>query len=284
MIKLIESLLNEYVATYLALVVLVQVVIALVFRSRRARVRKRRLRQGLDDTVLLDQTVKLSELRNEAFTPALALVLSIFLGPVVIVGLATLFGEHPSPEEREGIVIVLLGFVIWLLFTGTDVAKAFLGGLAFKTLVAVRHPIQVGDKVTLRGHTGKLTDIGIFFVTLRKGGTELVSIPTTKLWSEVLVSANAGGRFSRCVMEFYLSPDVTAAERQAAEDALWDAIQASPYLEPSKPVEVLIAQQKHDIILTAKAFVASTHNDSTFKSDVTRAFLDRSADEEIPLA
>lgn len=283
MIETIEAMLNVYAGGYAALVVVTQIVVALVFRRRRQRVRARRRRQGLDDQVMIDHTVKLSELRQEAITPALALLATVLFGPFLIVALATLLGQAPSAEEREGLIIVLLGFVLWLLWSGTDVGKAFLGGLAFKTLVAVKHPIQVGDRVTLKGITGKLTDLGVFFVQLRVGGGNLVSIPTTGLWRETLVSLNAGGRSSRCVMGFFLSPIVTREQRQQAEDALWDAMQASPYLEPSKPIQVLVSQQTHAIVLTAKAFVASTYNQTVFESDVARAFLDRCAEEEIPL-
>lgn len=283
MIEALESLLNRYVGGYLLLVVLGQVAAAFWVRRRRARIRRRRRRQGLDDTVLIDHSVRLSELRREAIAPALTLLATVLLGPFVIVALAALAGAPPSGEEKEAMVLVLLGLVLWLLWSGTNVARAFLGGLAFKTLVAVKHPLQVGDRVTLKGVTGKLTDIGIFFVVIRVGGGNLVSIPTDGLWSEVLVSLNAGGRSSRCVMHHYLSPAVTREQRQAAEDALWDAMQASPYLEPSRPIQVLISQRTRVIVLTAKAFAASTYEAPRFESDVARAFLDRCADEGIPL-
>ena len=180
-------------------------------------------------------------------------------------------------------MILLLGLVLWLLWSGTDVAKAFLGGLAFKTLTAMKHPIQVGDRATLKGHTGKVAAIGVFFVQIRIAGGTLVSLPTNELWGETLVSLNAGERYSRSVTRHYLSPRVTRAQRQAAEDALWDAIQASTYLEPSKPHQIQISQDRRAIILTAKAFVASTYNANLFASDIARAFLDHCADAGIPL-
>lgn len=283
MIETLESLINKYVLAYLALVVGGQVLVALVARSRRSTVRKRRLEQGLDEAVLIDHTEKLSEMRREAITPALALAATVFLGPFVVVGLARLLGGQLSSEEWEGLILVLLGLVLWILWSGTDVAKAFLSGLAFKTLVAVKCPLQVGDRLTVHGHTGKVTGIGIFYVTLRLGGGDLVSIPTQGLWSEVLISKNAGQRSSLCVMTYFLSPRVTQSQRQAAEDAVWEAMQASPYVDPSRPMRVYISQHARSIVLTAKAFVALTYNQALFESDVARAFLDRCAAEGIPL-
>ena len=66
-----------------------------------------------------------------------------------------------------------------------------------------------------------------------------ISIPTHTLWSEVLTSANGGDRSSLCVMNFYLASFISASQRQAAEDAIWNAIQSSVYYEPSKPMQNL---------------------------------------------
>lgn len=283
MIEAIESLVNHYVGAYLALVVGTQLLLAGLARRRRARIRRQRLRQGLDEQVLIDQTETLSELRRESVTQALALLGTIFLGPAAVIGGASLFGAELSPEERQGLAVLLLGLVLWLVWSGTDVAKAFFGGLAFKTLAALKRSIQVGDRVSVRGHHGRVTEIGVFFLDLRVGGGDLVSIPTRSLWSEALVSENAGERSSRAVMRHFLSPTVTAAQLRAAEDAIWEAMQASAYLEPSKPIQVIVSQRPGAVVLTAKAFVASTYNRSRFESDVARAFLERCAGEGIPL-
>jgi hypothetical protein len=85
-------------------------------------------------------------------------------------------------------------------------------------------------------------------------------------------------------MHFYLAPFATKQERQRAEDMIWDAIQASPYCETTKPMQIYLSQGPDTICLTAKAYVTSTYDDPLFKSDVTRAFLDIAADTGIPLA
>ena len=53
------------------------------------------------------------------------------------------------------------------MYTGTDVVKAFLGGMAFKTLLAFKDPIQVGDRITIGENSGKVISIGMFFVVLQ---------------------------------------------------------------------------------------------------------------------
>ena len=97
-------------------------------------------------------------------------------------------------------------------------------------------------------------------------------------------SANAGARSSLCVIEFYLSPLVKREQRQQAEDAIWNAIQASAYFDPNLPLQIYLRQNLTSIQLTAKAYVASTYNEPLFASDVNRAFLDFASANDIALA
>jgi small-conductance mechanosensitive channel len=136
----------------------------------------------------------------------------------------------------------------------------------------------------LRGQSGKVTSIGVFFIRLQTPDDDLVSIPSDSLWTEVLVSANAGDRSSLCVMDFYLAPFATHQHRQEAEAAIWEAIQASPYCETSKPMQIYVTQLQDAIRLTARAYVASTYREAVFKNDVTRAFLETADSQRIPLA
>ena len=174
--------------------------------------------------------------------------------------------------------------MLWFLVNGSDVAKSFVGGLFFKTLVSLSKPIQVGDRVTLRGHSGRVTSIGIFFVRIQTLDDDLVSIPSDSLWTEVLVSANAGDRSSLCVMDFYLAPFATHAQRQLAEDVIWESLQASSYCDTAKPMQIYLTQELNTIRLTAKSYVASTYKEGAFRNDVTRAFLEVADSQRIPLA
>ena len=138
--------------------------------------------------------------------------------------------------------------------------------------------------MTLLGHAGKVEDIGPFFVRLKTADDEEVRIPTAALWNAPLISANAGKRASLCVMTFHLAPCVGAEKRKKAENAIWDAIQRSVYWDFDNPMQIYVEQRKDEIVLTAKAYVASTYNEPLFKSDVYQAFLDFTDSESVPLA
>jgi small-conductance mechanosensitive channel len=273
----LESLLTWQVALYLVVVVGAQVALFGFRRRRTHAVAVRRRAAGLGDDVLVDHAVRLETIQKQASVDAIVLIATVVVFPILLV-------QVSPPAQSAGLAVVFLGLLIWVLVSATDVARAFLGGVAFRAFVGFRQPFQVGDRVTLLGHGGKVEDIGPLFVRLNTPNDDQVNIPTAALWSAPLISANAGDRASLCVMTFHLAPFLGAKKRKQAEDAIWNAIQRSVYWDFDKPMQIYVEQCKDEIVLTAKAYVALTYNEPIFKSDVYQAFLDFADIESIPLA
>ena len=283
--EIFTQILNPAVGLYLLILLGIQILISIIRHQRQKQIDRKRARQGLTGPVLMNHAERLRERRWAALLESSILILSVIIIPFLIVRFACyipLIKESPEPEKGLGLVFGSL--ILWLLFTGTDIAKAFLGGLMFKTLAAFKQPFQIGDRVTLRGISGKVTQLDTFFVQLQTPNDDLISIPTSSLWTEVLSSTNGGDRASLCVINFYLASFVTAQQRQDVEDIIWNAIQSSVYYEPAKPMQIYLSQTPEAIQLTAKAYVASTYNEPLFVSDVTRAVLDFTAKAGIVLA
>ncbi|NEP15997.1 MAG: mechanosensitive ion channel [Leptolyngbya sp. SIO4C1] len=274
-----DVFLNGYVLAYLLIVVGGQIGYAAWRQYKRRRIARRRRLQGLPSDILLDHAERLADRRAESLTESAVLLLTVVVTPFALIANAN-GCEGNATAEQNGLAIVFVTLLFWVLVSATDVTKAFLGGLAFKTLAAFKPPFQVGDRVTLKGVSGKVIRFDTFFIVLQTSDDRRVSLPTHTLWTEVLTSANAGARASLCVMQFYLPPSVTPQQRQAAEDVIWNAIQASVYFEPSRPMQIYLKQTPEAIQLTAKAYVASTYNEPLFTSDVTRAFLDFATEEK----
>jgi small-conductance mechanosensitive channel len=272
----LESLLTWPVGIYLVVVVGTQIAVAVYRRQRARKLAEERRAAGLGDETLVDHAIKLQTIRNQASVDAIVLLVTVVVLPIVLV--------QVFQARSEGLAVVFLGLVIWALVSATDVAKAFLGGVAFRAYVGLRQPFQVGDRVTLLGHAGKVEDIGPFFIRLNTVDDDQISIPTAALWSTPLVSANAGDRASLCVMTFHLAPFANTGQRKTAEDGIWDATQHSVYWDFDKPMQIYVEQRKDEIVLTAKAYVASTYNEALLKSDVYQAFLNLADRESIPLA
>jgi len=272
----LKQLLSLPVGLYIGGVVLGLVVLAWWRSFQHQRLLKRRGKAGLDDQMLVDHSLKLETLRRQAIVESVVLFVAVVVLPI---GLANWY-----TNEADALGATFIALLIWILVSATDVAKAFLGGAAFRVFASIRRPFQIGDRVTLSGYSGKVEEIGPFFVRLNTLDDDLVSIPTASLWNTPLVSANAGSKASLCVMTFHLAPFVTAKARKAAEDAIWSAIQRSVYWDFEKPMQIYLQQNKDEIVLTARAYVASTYNEALFKSDVYRAFLDFTDQNALPLA
>ena len=271
-----QQLLTLPVGLYIGGVVLGQVVLFWCRGFKQQRHLIRRDKAGLDDQVLVDHSLKLETLRRQAIIENVVLLATVVVWPIVLASLFT------NQARALGATFVVL--FLWMLISATDVAKAFLGGVAFRAFAGIRRPFQVGDRVTLSGYSGKVDEIGAFFVRLITLDDDLVSIPTASLWNTPIVSANAGSKASLCVMTFHLAPFVTAKARKYAEDAIWNAIQRSVYWDFEKPMQIYLQQNKDEIVLTARAYVASTYNEALFKSDVYQAFLDFADQNALPLA
>ncbi len=275
--KLAAQLLEPPVLLYFGIVIGLQLLYVGLEQLHKSRIVKRRRSQKLTDTVLMNHGWQLKQQRLLASLESLGLLVTVVIVPFIIVQCIK------NDDTKKSLGLAFITLLLWLLFSGSEAAKSFFSGLVFKTLVAFKRPFQIGDRVTLKGIGGKVQDISTFYVTLTTSNDDLISIPTSSLWGEVLSSTNAGERSSMCVMNFYLAPFVTRDQRQAAENAIWDAIQASVYYEPAKPMQIYLSQLPDAIQLTAKAYVASTYNEPLLVSDVTRAFLNYIADHRIPL-
>lgn len=280
--EIIKSLLSGWVFLYLCIVVIAQLGLVYQRRYREQALRVKRRNAGLSsDDIFLSHAQRLESLRSDALVEAALVVGTVIITPFILMFIVSRIGDVSAVT---GLATAFLVLILWALFSNSEVGKAWLGGTLFKLLIGFKAPFQVGDRVTLLGFSGKVIEINSLLIKLQTPDDDLVSIPTYRLWSEPLVSANAGDRASLCVIPFYLAPTVSSTQRQDAEDAIWAAVQGSTYFDFAKPMQIFATQQKNAIVLTVKAYVASTYNEPLFKSDITRVFLDFSDQHGLPLA
>lgn len=274
-----SDLLKPAVLAYLASILSGQLLIFWLRKIFENRRNKARVKAGLRGNAILDRGQVLLNLRGQSFWETTVLLMTIVVVPFILVAFV-----FDADSEKDGLAVAFVGMLAWVLFSATDVAKAFFGGVAFRAYASIRCPFQVGDRVTIGGQSGKVEFIGPFFVTLVTVDDDLVNVPTASLWDQTLISANAGDKSSLAVMSFHLAPFVSADLRRKTEQNIWDAIQKSMYWDHEKPMQIYLEQNKDEIVLTAKAYVASTYNEALFKSDVYQSFLDFVDQEKIPLA
>ncbi|MCJ8267770.1 MAG: mechanosensitive ion channel [Psychrosphaera sp.] len=296
MIELLSLFKNPYVFAYVVLIILAQMGYLRHRSNKEAKIAANRADAGLPPQTIVTQSVKLEELKIQAHKETWVLILPLVLLPFLLAGLefvvnACWFNEEAgcsttkaSIHSGDGLLFTFFIFLLWLMFTGTELAKAAIGGITFRTVMVLGNTLQVGDRVTIDGNSGKLIDIGVFYLTLVTLDDDKICLPTNSLWGSALTSSNDGDRSSLVCIPFYLSSTNSAKKLQDAEDALWDAIQASNYFEPTKNKQIYYQQEPSYIQLTAKAYVASTYNEPLFRSDITRRFLHFAKKNDILLA
>jgi small-conductance mechanosensitive channel len=285
---IVENLVNPWVLAYM-LLLLFSVVFPRFLEKLAATSRESdRSNAKLHGPPLVGPGVQLETSRRIAsrefsIFSAIALLAPFVLGAIAYLKYMPLEEESfLSVQKSLGTAFVFL--FIWVSVSGTETAKAFLGGLAFRALMARTRPFQTGDRVTLDGFSGRVVEIGFFHVSLVTPDDDLVSIPTYQLWSKPLISTNAGNPASLCAIDFYLSPRADQDQRKKAEAIIRDAVQASIYYEPSKPLQTFCNQERYSIHFQAKAYVSSTYREFEFKDDVTKKALNAFDEHSIPLS
>jgi len=213
----------------------------------------------------------------------LYLQLLIFFLLTIVIPFNLIIGMDDS-GKKNFLLIILLSSILWFIISGTNLFKTVASGFAFKNFFILKKTVQIGDTIKIDTVTGKIVNIDSFYVTLQTVDEDQVNFSSANLWGKnwVLIGGKNKGEIS--VINFYIGTTVSTEQLQQSENFLWNAMQASVYLDFTKPMQVYWEQKPYYIQLTARAYVTSPNIELLFKSDVTRLFLDNVLEKKIPLA
>ena len=274
--------LEEYLLTsanffYLLSVLLAPLVVKLFFMLIDSLRQRRRATAGLPTAELVGPERYITSQRRRAFFETGAVFGALFLFPLVVALIPNSGATLGS--FKLSFPLMIAGFSI----AASEVIRSYVSGLLFFSCITAARGMQVGDRVTLLGHSGRVDRISPLFVELVTANDDRVTLPTVKLWGEPVVSHNGGARSSLCVISFHFSPFVTTEQRVAAENSIWEAIHSSVYADLGRQVQILCHQDPSAIRIDAKAYVASTYQECEFTSDVTTRVLATCQAEKIPI-
>ena len=161
----------------------------------------------------------------------------------------------------SGTMAVVLGFAL------KDVASSFLAGLT----ILLTKPFQVGDRISFGGYYGEVKEIGLRSVSMVTLDDNFVTIPTNKILTDAVASANAGALDCMVVTKFFISPN---SDHKLAQEIVREAVVSSKYLFLGKPVSVRIQQLLSEdgrsvVQITTKAYVFDMRHENDFTSDIT---------------
>jgi small-conductance mechanosensitive channel len=146
-----------------------------------------------------------------------------------------------------------------------DLFSDIVGGV----VIIFEKPYQIGDKVTIGDKYGEVKDIGIRSTRIKTPADELVSVPNTTIFSQPVMSGNAGDLAMMIVIDLFIHPD---SDADRAMKILKEALVTSKYVIISKkyPYTVLFEDFPFYKRVRAKGYVNDLRLEFEFKSEVSR--------------
>ncbi|WP_135662940.1 mechanosensitive ion channel family protein [Halorhabdus rudnickae] len=172
----------------------------------------------------------------------------------------------------SGLLGAALGFGLKDLFAG------MIGGLVLIT----ERPYQVGDKVTIDGDYGEVTDIGLRATTVVTPDDTAVRVPNATLFTANVSNANTGSPEMMVVIELSVT---SKADVQRASAIVEEAMVTSKYVyvDDDHPFAVIIEDESYYRTIRGKAYVADLRDEFAFASDVTERSMAAFASEGIEM-
>jgi small-conductance mechanosensitive channel len=189
----------------------------------------------------------------------------LVLGPLLNLSTAQLLAV-------SGLLGAALGFGLKDLFAGV------IGGLVLIT----ERPYQVGDKVTIDGDYGEVTDIGLRATTLTTPDDSAVRVPNATLFTANVSNANDGHPEMMVVVELAVT---ASADVDRASAIVKEAMVTSKYVyvDDDHPFAVLVEDESYYRMIRGKAYVADLRDEFAFASDVTERSMAAFASEGIEM-
>lgn len=130
-------------------------------------------------------------------------------------------------------------------------------------------PFQVGDRVKFNDVYGEIISIGLRAVRINTLSDDIVTIPNSKFFTDVVSTGNAGALHMMVVTDFYVALN---ADIVKAKDLLYEVVVTSRYVFLKKAVKIVMSEtaiaERLAVKLTAKAYVLDVHYEKDFQTDI----------------
>lgn len=160
-------------------------------------------------------------------------------------------------------MVALFGSIgLALGFALKDYASSLIAGI----VAVYEMPYRNGDWVEIAGTYGEVRHVGMRTVQIVTPDDTVVFIPHLKIWQELVFNANSGHPHLQCVASFYLMPQENGS---LVRQILKDVAYASPYLNPTLPVVVVVTEKFGGTEYKLKAYPIDGRQQFQFISDLS---------------
>ncbi|MGA7980250.1 MAG: mechanosensitive ion channel domain-containing protein [Chromatiaceae bacterium] len=162
-----------------------------------------------------------------------------------------------------GNMVVIFGTIgLAIGFAFKDYLSDVIGGV----VAIAERTYRPGDWVRIDDAYGEVRSVGLRSLSIVTPDDTVVFIPHSRLWSTNVYNANAGKRDLMCVADFFLHPDHDAA---AVRQGLADVAVSSPYVNLSRSITVILADEPWGAHYRVKAYPIDSRYQFEFISDLT---------------
>ncbi len=179
----------------------------------------------------------------------------------------------------ENLLTVLGGTLIFTAgFALKDLAASVLAGI----IILIDKPFQVGDRVTFGGSYGQIVSIGLRCVRMLTLDHNTITIPNSRLLTEMAATGNDGALEMQIAIDFYVGAD---QDVDRAQRVVEEAVLSSRYVFLGRPAPVHVAQVIHQnhfaVRLRVRPYVLDVQYEEDFATDVTKRVLRAFAEHHI---
>jgi small-conductance mechanosensitive channel len=193
----------------------------------------------------------------------LYLLASVPLFRLLIIAVAIVLIVPQIVEPTVANMVALLGASGLVLGFGL---KDYFSSLIAGIVTLYEMPYRPGDWIEVDGAYGEVKQIGMRTVEIITPDDTTVSIPHLKMWDNLIFNANDGGTHLMCVADFYLNPH---HDGDSVKQALYDVALTSPYVQPEKPIAVIVIEKPWGTHYRLKAYPIDLRKQFHFISDLT---------------
>lgn len=202
--------------------------------------------------------------RLPRYRQALTQMLPVFRIAMWLLAIYVILVEILRPS-RESLIAFAAAAGIGIGFAVQDVLRNILGGI----VIVTDRPFQVGDRVEIGETRGEVIGIGLRATRILTRDRSLVSVPNSEVVRRSVSNASRGALECQVAIDLVLPWDIDTMEvRQIGREAA----ATSPYVLPSRPIEVHIrdaAGEAYPTRVRIEAHVYDHRLEDAFISDVT---------------
>ena len=153
---------------------------------------------------------------------------------ITVVVAVALFIADSLSEEPITTVIAGLGVAsLALALAAQDTVRNFIGSL----VIMADKPFQIGDRITVDGHSGPVEEVGFRSTKIRTLEGHLVTVPNSDIANRVI--ENVGNRpFIRRTADITITYDTPPEKVREALEILHDILDNHPGMDPELPPRI----------------------------------------------